>query len=248
LKPISIWISVKLKLCSADRLWIQRAPPKPPKPKTPKRKRVTLKLPERVPPSKSLATEYKQPRRVSPEKKTSANRMSSTPSSDRHSRAAKDQAKRRLDAQAKELAELNRQASLASSGSRSSARQASLRSKAASPPRIVGTRASTRLRGSQDDEWQSIPDEWLNESKPARSPQRLEIQKTGLESDEESVSELTELSEDMSDPLEDEENGHADNIATEELDLAECEPEMPPANFVEWEMVRLSSVFLVPLF
>lgn len=178
--------------------------------------------------------------------------MSSTPSSDRHSRAAKDQAKRRLDAQAKELAELNRQASLASSGSRSSTRQASLRSKAVSPPRVVGTRASTRLRGSQDDEWQSIPDEWLNESKPARSPQRLEVQKTGLESDEESVSELTELSEDMSEPasrsLEDEINTHEDDVATEELDLAECEPEMPPANFIEWEMVCHSSVFLAPLF
>jgi len=106
---------------------------------------------------------------------------------------------------------------------------------------MIGTRASTRLRGSQDDEWQPIPDEWLNESKPARSPQRLEVQKTGLESDEESVSELTELSEDMSDPagqsLENEVNGHEDDVAAEELDFADPEPEMPLENFIEWKMV-----------
>ncbi|KAI0648846.1 hypothetical protein C8Q79DRAFT_1064920 [Trametes meyenii] len=97
-------------------------------------------------------------------------------------RAAKVQANKKLDLQAKELAEFQRQtARLASTKARTSPRKA--------PPspskRAVGTRVSARLRrstrgadedeGDDDDEWQQVPDEWLQDEAPAtrRSSARI---------------------------------------------------------------------------
>jgi hypothetical protein len=116
-------------------------------------------------------------------------------------------------------------------GRRSSRRVASPSpSQKASPLRPLGTRMSARLRGATQvvDEWQEIPDEWLNDAVEendgasasehdkevemgANSEPNLEqdpdpetepdadmdaqLAKTGLESDDDAVSELTELSE-----------------------------------------------------
>jgi hypothetical protein len=206
----------------ADRLWIQRAEPKAPKSKALKRKRPLQRASE----MKELSVQTTKRLRISPPQKPSSTHLTA-PSSDRHSRAAKDQAKRRLGAQAKELAELNRQAALMNSGTR---RQVLLRSVTSSIPLVVGTRSSARLRGTQDDEWQPIPEDWLKE---ARRPEA----KTGLENDEESVSDLTELSEDNSEPpsvsLKRELNGYHNEA--DDDDGADGGP--PPEDFVEWETV-----------
>ena len=140
----------------------------------------------------------------------------------------------KLSAQAKELAELQRQAALESrrSGRRVVSPSPS-RSRKVSPRRSMGTRMSARLRGvvQVDDEWQEIPDEWLDDGnegdegggvsgserlegeaelgqssdpdpRPEPEPESLpdpdtdtQRTKTGLESDDDAVSELTELSE-----------------------------------------------------
>ena len=113
-------------------------------------------------------------------------------------RAAKMQANKKLDVQAKELAEFQRQAAAYAAASRSSRpTRLSLRGQAeaesSSPTRptrsrsprkaaAVGTRTSARLRGARDEEgeeeWQQIPDDWLHEtpeptpSRPTRSSAR----------------------------------------------------------------------------
>ncbi|TRM64914.1 hypothetical protein BD626DRAFT_400216 [Schizophyllum amplum] len=143
----------------ADRLWIQRAIPRPPRSKTLKRKRAA------APPTKTARNNKrspaKRPRVESDPPAASKSRASSSrkptgrtkretpkaatpPAGGRGgSRAAKAQANIKLDAQAKELAELQRQAQL--NGARS-----------------TGTRISSRLRGrDEDEEWQQVPDEWL---------------------------------------------------------------------------------------
>lgn len=106
------------------------------------------------------------------------------------------QANKKLDVQAKELAEFQRQAAAYAAASRSSRpTRLSMRAQAevesSSPTRrtrsprktaAVGTRTSARLRGAreeeEDDEWQQIPDDWLHEtpeptpSRPTRSSAR----------------------------------------------------------------------------
>ncbi|KAF7316997.1 DALR-1 domain-containing protein [Mycena chlorophos] len=174
-------------LIGADRLWIQRTPPRPPRAKPSlKRKRLPDESPKRPKPKPAPAKRA----RVEPER----------------GRTAKARAKIKLETQAKELEELNR-AAAAATGKRSAR-------KAAAPPRALGTRLSARLRGTEDeDEWQTIPDEWLSDEEPPSKPA-----KTGLESGD-SSSELTELSE-------------------EESEVAE-EPEtvLPAPDFVEWETI-----------
>lgn len=140
-------------------------------------------------------------------------------------RAAKTRAKLKLDAQAKELAELNRLADAKTAVPR----RAHGRRNSIGPSRPMGTRVSARLRGAEDDEWQEIPPDWLDENETTG---KLKL-KTGLESDDESISDLTELSEQASDDKEEE---------TEELGPL---PGNPAANggdgllegFVEWETV-----------
>lgn len=220
----------------ADRLWIQRAPPKV---KALKRKRTVSKSPSKTQATVSaLVKTTKRPRLSSNHAKSNQATLSSQ-GSGRHNRAAKDQARLKLDAQAKELAELNRQASQTMS-----TRQLSLRSKAIpSPSKVIGTRASARIRGNprpkDDDEWQKIPDGWLDEGpsvRNSRSSSRLAMVKTGLELDDGSISDLTELSEEtnVSDVVENDEG--------DEHVEPEPEPEQESTtseHFVEWETVCL---------
>lgn len=143
------------------------------------------------------------------------------------------QASVKLSAQAKELAELQRQAALESRRSGKRVFVSPSPPQRSSSGRAMGTRMSARLRGvSQgDEEWQEIPDEWLKEPNEAEEDgsasgsERLDGEaemdqhndpdpspelepeavpdpdtdtqrtKTGLESDDDAVSELTELSE-----------------------------------------------------
>jgi hypothetical protein len=243
-------------LLLADRLWIQRDVPKPPR--NPKRKRAATKPKHKRPaiisddesdtppaPKRRKAATMPRPstsRNLVTSPKTPTIRSSRTrrppsPSEDlgpitsRGPRAAKMQASAKLSVQAKELAELQRQAAMES-------RRSGKRVSTASPPRRsarrpTGTRMSARLWGvaQGDDEWQEVPDEWLNDRSEAEEgggaygSERLDGEaemdqvsdfdlrpepeleavpdpvmdalraKTGLESDDDDVSELTELTE-----------------------------------------------------
>lgn len=192
-------------ICAADdRLWIQRVPPKPPRPpraanrkrKAPAKKaarastsRVVVESepePEPEPELESDDEPSSKRRRTtrSGGRSSRAQAKESTPTTRRGTRRAKLQANKKLDAQAKELAEYQRQAALLASASpsRSSGRatrstrgstnaQANAANNASGSGRrgatAVGTRASARLRGREDDEddeeWQQIPDDWLND-------------------------------------------------------------------------------------
>lgn len=130
----------------------------------------------------------------------------------------------KLDAQAKELAEFNRQT--ATSARSQSGLRSSQRGKVASSLTTgngatglrkgkekdwaIGTRISARLRGSARDdneEWQAVPQEWLageDRAKMSNGGGRKEEEdwlhdvavKTGLEREGSEISDLTELSED----------------------------------------------------
>lgn len=219
-------------LIGGNRLWIQRAPPKTGN--SLKRKRTNNK------PVQSKATE-----RTSPAKRPRTHPHSGNPSTEaqngRGSRAAKMQAKLKLDAQAKELAELNKQASKSST----TRPQRSLtveehKVSATRPSRSVGTRASARLKGAQQDGWQHVPEEWLlsgGEETVDTKEEKVVRLKTGLESDDDSVSDLTELSDDVEDAT-----TAAKPIRSLELDTESSTPEptlqnIPevPEDFVEWE-------------
>lgn len=189
-------------------------------------------------------------------KRARINPLPVTPASGRHSRAAKDQAKLKLDAQARELAELNREASMSTSRSTRPTRQAASRAQfsrtptRSAPSRVLGTRTSARLRGPQEeDEWQPIPEEWLNETKRPRKSS-VSAAKTGLENDEESISDLTELSDDGGETSASpsvSQNGKSTKASSNGIKSTEPKfeiiedkpepPEDPLANFVEWETV-----------
>ncbi|KAI9440096.1 hypothetical protein H4582DRAFT_1577070 [Lactarius indigo] len=235
-------------LIGPDRLWIQRTIPKPPRnlkrkrvprrpkpkpeaaftddesdiPPTPKKRKAAGTI--RIPPASSST-----PTRATRQRRPPPSPDDLGPVASRGPRAAKMQASAKLSAQAKELAELQRQAAL--EGRRSGRRVASPSSpRRASPRRPLGTRMSARLRGANqtDEEWQEIPNEWLNDgveesdgvsasehdkeadiglnSEPEHGPDLdpepeldadmdTQVTKTGLESDDDAVSELTELSE-----------------------------------------------------
>jgi len=153
----------------------------------------------------------------------------------------------KLDAQARELAELNRQATFANAKPKTG-RQSTLRSQVStiSTPRS-GTRLSARLRGNKDEEWQPIPEGWLSDSGPSKGAgKRRAPPKTGLESDEESTSDLTELSDDESEVVLQPTKGVAKGKATAKEEEDEDEEPVPeqqfpvvPDDFVEWELVSL---------
>ncbi|KAI0788075.1 hypothetical protein C8Q74DRAFT_1349421 [Fomes fomentarius] len=223
-------------LIGPDRLWIQRAPPKPPRNRTLKRKRPAAppKKAARAKVEESSSDEEeeevparsKRTRPQSQSKSRSQNQangratrtsrraaQSSNDSSDlilpgKSSRAAKVQANKKLDVQAKELAEYQRQAArLASAKSRANASPRKSRGASSSPAkRAVGTRVSARLRNSikddgeddEDEEWQQVPEEWLQDPpSPTRrstrtrnkGKQREEPEEEELEEDEERVAE-----------------------------------------------------------
>lgn len=148
-------------------------------------------------------------------------------------RAAKAQAKLKLDAQAKELAELNRAAGIKPAAPK---RLHGGRNPVA-PVRPLGTRVSARLRGADDDEWQEVPQDWLNENKGGSKQKGAKPKpKTGLESDDESISDLTELSEEASEEANEEDEEGASSLAEEEPPKDNREDDQPDG-FVEWETV-----------
>ncbi|KAF5392324.1 hypothetical protein D9757_001368 [Collybiopsis confluens] len=246
-------------LIGADRLWIQRVPPKPPRPppkKSLKRKRATISKP---PPTKRARTQTTAKGRKARSKPLPA--TPSNTSSGRHGRAAKDQANLKLDAQAKQLAELNRQAGLLAT----SPRNASSRGKAAESPsrvassrtaRPLGTRISARLRGAQDeDEWQVIPDEWLQDDNDdeyqggmsTRSRRALSPSRSIANS---SMSDLTELSDESDEKAESEEDedgeeeeeeseNQEDDQVEQEVEQEEAKESLPQ-DFVEWETIAVT--------
>lgn len=166
---------------TADRLWLQRPLPRPPRPKPTgeslKRKRGANT------PAKATAKPTIKSKNAKRPRLQAESPPPSSPSKagGRGSRAAKHEANLKLDQQAKELAALNKQAAAlakeeaglkaskrglpakGASGSSASAR-ASKRGGGSSPPKPMGTRVSKRLRGAakEEDEWQAVPDEWLN--------------------------------------------------------------------------------------
>lgn len=210
-------------LIGADRLWIQREPPR----QTLKRKRLTnpnaskssgkksFSKRQRVDPEPEPTPPPTTPARAS-RRRNQTQTQNSSPSGSRGTRAAKSRANQKLDAQAKDLAEFQRQM----------ARSKSTNARPLTPRRPSGIRVSARLRGNlADDEWQEVPNEWLSpsvhdgtegeEKTPPKAKARL---KTGLESDEDSVSDLTELSED-----DDTDEGDTQEEAQEEADAEEDE-------------------------
>ena len=176
----------------ADRLWIQRKPPKPSAAMKRKRKAPLAKATNKGSTSKVTVhedsdsePEITSKKRIRPSngRALRGKRVSppATPSS-RSARAAKLQANKKLDAQAKELAEFQRQAALTANHEKPSPRS-SRRAKINANPiesssrkAVVGTRTSARLRGvpqdDDDDEWQQVPDEWLKETIDSPSPSR----------------------------------------------------------------------------
>ncbi|KAG6910104.1 hypothetical protein DXG01_013157 [Tephrocybe rancida] len=232
-------------LIGADRLWLQRPIPKPPRTKAAasttsplKRKRATAPA-KATPKGKGRAAAMpaaKRPRTQEPEATTG------------RSRAAKSQAKVKLDAQAKELAELNRQANAlarSSSGLRMSTRSSPKKPSPKKPPpqKSAGTRVSKRLRGNEEEEeWQAVPEEWLNGgegSKPYKANGRrggAKEAKTGLEDGGSEISELTELTEESGKGRaeydegdgEDEEEQETAEVPAEEETKAVPEAPLPP--------------------
>jgi len=182
-------------------------------------------------------------------------------------RAAKLKANKKLDAQAKALAEFQLENAIAARSTRTTRRgqfDNGAKLSPSLPPR--GTRVSSRLRRGEcdpEEEWQSIPDEWLTEDNsehPPRRPTRAtkfprlsphvtdsefdredpKPIKTGLESDE-SVSDLTDLSSDHEDPVSTEDKDGDGNKYNSDTPLNgkhdDIKLDDSPEEFVEWEMV-----------
>lgn len=224
---------------TADRLWVQRST----------YKSKSLKRKRHVAPKQLTAKDARKPagkrRKVlqddSPDSSDNASDPPPRETVTSGPRAAKLKANKKLDAQAKALAEFQRENALAVRSMRTTRRGGPDDDAVPSPSRPPrGTRASNRLkRGKSDpeEEWQSIPDEWLTERNSEPPPRRStratkssrlppndadskpdledpKPTKTGLESDE-SVSDLTDLSSDHGDdPCE-------DPISTEDNDRDE---------------------------
>jgi hypothetical protein len=148
----------------------------------------------------------------------------------------------KLDAQAGDLANLNRQAALLNQDS-TIFRPISLRSQLSRYiSRPLGTRISARLRGSQKEEWQPVPKEWLNEGTGLQDGKsEAELSKTGLESDEDAISDLTELSEEVSDDSK-LNTPSLDGKYDESPSLKHRETSRELHTYVEWETV--SGLFL----
>ncbi|KAJ7895858.1 hypothetical protein B0H13DRAFT_2034594 [Mycena leptocephala] len=205
-------------LIGADRLWIQRAHPKPP--------RYTATTPENT--AKASATKSKRP--AAKRARLASEDPKLTITVPGGGRAAKAQAKLKLDAQAKELAELNRAAGLRGPATRASHGGRT----PVAPVRPLGTRVSARLRGADEEEWQAVPEDWLTEGGSKKKTPVKPKPKTGLESDDDSVSDLTELSEEpIEEVKEDEESAEVEEASQAEENREDGQPE----GFVEWETI-----------
>ena len=154
---------------AADRLWIQRHIPKPPRPKNSsflKRKRGTMtttaKLAPTVGKGRSGLAPDKRPR-------VSEYQAAVFPTSGRV-RAAKAQAKIKLNKQAVEFAEFQRlHGKSRSARDPTAAARVAMGDVSVSPSKTgratrAAMRASARIRGTGEDGWQAIPKEWLRET------------------------------------------------------------------------------------
>ncbi|KAJ6448937.1 hypothetical protein C8R45DRAFT_1045711 [Mycena sanguinolenta] len=212
-------------LIGADRLWLQRAHPKPPR-YTATTSSLKRKRPENT--AKASAAKSKRPAAKRARLAHEDPKLTITVPAG-GGRAAKAQAKVKLDEQAKELAELNRAAGIKAPAARETRRGRN----PVAPVRPLGTRVSARLRGADDDEWQAIPEDWLEEGTKKKAPPKP---KTGLESDDDSISDLTQLSED---PVEETEEQEQTSFAAdpEPEEEEQNREEDQPADFVEWETI-----------
>lgn len=252
-------------LIGADRLWIQRELPK----LTSKRKRKSNMRSSKKQDGvfqERIASSKRQRLDPDPPRQSARQKVPENPPNSRGSRAAKARANEKLDAQAKDLAKFERHIFSLSRTKASKAYSLSL-----NQHRPTGIRVSARLRGSSvvEDEWQEIPEEWLNtqitspvdEKSQLSSSQRKHSTKTGLESDGESISDLTELSDiesepgpgvsatevDMKEPaLSEADPGMTECVGASELystpEEKETEPTvdqdpLPLGEFVEWETI-----------
>jgi hypothetical protein len=154
----------------------------------------------------------------------------------------------KLDAQAKELSASQRQA--VGTG----INRTGMKPPTGELRRPVGTRVSARLRADiAEEEWQPVPAEWLAEERDTTGESSVNkgaahssgvdaklLSKVGLGSDEESISDLTELTEDQ-----DEQNAKIEPDYTENASIlaarlkraSELEEQPLPEGFIEWETV-----------
>ncbi|KNZ72071.1 hypothetical protein J132_04352 [Termitomyces sp. J132] len=236
-------------LIGADRLWIQRPIPKPPRPKAATRNTTSLKRKRTVDHVKATP---KGKGRAAPPPPAKRQRIKEAETITGRSRAAKSQAKAKLDAQAKELAELNRQANAfarSTLGLRTSTRGSP---KKAPPQKAVGTRSSRRLRTNRndddDDEWQVVPEEWLNGDRDdrlsgANGKQLTEESGKSKDEDDEigSVDEGEDEDEEQKmkkQPVKEEEVQVVPDVPPAPVDNKSAE-EQPvfPEGFIEWETI-----------
>ncbi|KAH0833157.1 hypothetical protein J3R83DRAFT_12183 [Lanmaoa asiatica] len=250
-----------------DRLWIQREPPR----SNLKRKRkpggnTTKQQPQSlIVKRQRIDLDLEAIGQSSTARSTRAKAKSQPSPGSREGRAAKTRANQRLDAQARDLAEFRRQ--MVSSRTRATS---------ITPRKPTGIRVSARLRGTavEDDEWQEVPDEWLTMSDTHKRypkdpssgplPASRKKTKTGLESDNSSISELTELSDGEDDAAGAERDFKEEQaVGTEETDLTPAEKDtnveteyqpgedvklvdpsvtpLLPDDFVEWKTVSSTS-------
>ncbi|KAF9243566.1 hypothetical protein BU15DRAFT_42854 [Melanogaster broomeanus] len=234
-------------LIGGDRLWIQREPPRLnlKRKRKPERGSTTRKAGKKAQMQSQAA---KRPR-IDPEQsivehsnpttRSSLRKPQPEPSPGSRGRAAKMRANQRLDAQARDLAEFRQQ--MASTSRTAGA-------VAQTPRRPAGIRVSARLRGPafEEDEWQEVPEEWLTTSNSNKEPQPdpppvgKKKLKTGLESDDDSISDLTELSEDEDEEAEgdtevDPGDQQDEQPKAADQDIDDDLPPPIPENFVEWE-------------
>ncbi|KAI0747333.1 hypothetical protein BC629DRAFT_1739948 [Irpex lacteus] len=247
-------------LIGPDRLWIQRALPKPPRPA--KRKRPAPAKKSKPTASTSKAAEVDS----EPELETLVPSKRTRTANGRASRS-----KPKAEESTPSGREFQRQAALLSSPSRATRTNRSARSGTGaraqpSPSKrpVLGTRASARLRGAaqdSDDEWQQVPDDWFedekdnsivvsgrrtrNKGKARAEPKDQDAEDAaevaGLGSD--AVSELTELSDDDDGGGEETSNKKSkakeDPVVEEETKhVIEYLPVVEvPEDFVEWEAI-----------
>ncbi|KAF8622584.1 hypothetical protein AX15_006928 [Amanita polypyramis BW_CC] len=206
-------------LIGPDRLWIQRAPPKPQK------RRTRYSNDER-----NQEDTSRKRRRLDKDIKSDSRNKYQTMT--KH-RVAKTRATLKMDARTETLSEIGHASDLQDTKHQTNSHS------------IVGTRVSARLRGVQQDEWQPVAGErmtGLNEGEKidSNSIQRPSGWKTGLESDMDDMSELTELSEDDHDS--DKEPDASMSIANhssgaQDIRRSFDEPQEDFQDDVEWETI-----------
>jgi hypothetical protein len=107
----------------------------------------------------------------------------------------------------------------------------------------MGTRVSARLRAEvAEEEWQPVPKEWMTgsenpEGKVGHGKPPDSLPKTGLESDDEAISDLTELTDDSD--TSDVDRHSSARPDEREMSSDRAESPSPPTDFIEWETVKI---------